>query len=165
MSDGGSGDRPRVVFDCNVLLQAACSEDGPAAECLRQLEASRIHVFVSQATLKEFRAVTAYPTIRRRNPDLRDEDVAAFIDRLLYKATFVRRVRHQFHYPRVPQDEPYVDLSIAAKAHYLVSRDDDLLSLMTSHSVIAKDFRRRTHPLRVVEPNAFLVAIRETRPT
>jgi putative PIN family toxin of toxin-antitoxin system len=152
-------DRPRVVFDCNVLLQAALSEQGPSAACLRLLETNRIGVFVSRATLKEFRLVAAYPTIRRRNPHLRDEDVAAFLERLVYKATLLRAVKHVFDYPRARQDEPYIDLAIAARAQYLVSRDSDLISLMTSHSAIARQFRRQTRPLAVLTPEDFLIAI------
>jgi putative PIN family toxin of toxin-antitoxin system len=154
-----AGDTPRVVFDCNVLLQAVASDDGPSAACIRQVESNRIHVFVSRATMKEFRAVTKYPTIRRRNPDLGDEQVADFVARLMFRATFVRSVRHVFDYPRAPQDEQYVDLAIAAKANYLVSRDKDLLSLMSDHSPAGKLFRRLSHQLRIVDPLGFLGAI------
>ena len=64
-------------------------------------------------------------------------------------------------YPRDPKDEPYIGLAATAKADYLVSRDKDLLSLMTGHSAAAKEFRRRTHPLRVLDPVDFLEALRQ----
>ena len=149
-------DRLGVVFDCNVLLQAALNENGPAGECLRRLDQNRITVFVSRATVAELRDVLAYPAIRLRNPDLSDERAAAFIERLMYKATLVRRVRHVLDYPRAAQDEPYIDLAATAKADYLVTRDQDLLSLMTGHSAVSKLFRQKTRPLRVVNPVEFL---------
>ena len=65
-------------------------------------------------------------------------------------------MRHVFDYPRDPQDEPYIDLAAAAKAHYLVSRDKDLLSLMTGHSLLCKQFRQKLNPLRIVTPEVFL---------
>jgi putative PIN family toxin of toxin-antitoxin system len=151
--------RPRVVFDCNVLIQAAANEGGPAAAALRQLDSNHIQVYVSRATLKELRAVLNYPTVREKNPDLTDESVAAFIARLSYQARIVRRVRHLLDYPRARQDEPYIDLAAAVKAEFLVSRDKDLLSLMTGHSAVCKRFRQITHPLKVVDPVAFLDAI------
>ena len=152
MSDG----HPGVVFDCNVLLQAAVREDGPAAACLRLLDQNRITVFVSRATLREVRNVLAYPSIRERNPNLSDKHAAAFVERLVFKSTVIRRVQHVLDYPRAPQDEPYIDLAFTAKAHYLVSRDKDLLSLMTGHSALCKQFRQRTRPLQVIDPVSFL---------
>lgn len=152
-------DRPRVVFDCNVLLQAALSPEGPAAACLRLADERRITYYLSRATLAELRAVLGYPTIRRRNTQLTDANVRAFLDQLLFKGVLVRRVPHVFDYPRAPQDEPYVDLCVAARADYLVSRDDDWLSLMTAHSLIAKRFRQRTHPLQVLKPHQLIAAV------
>ena len=152
-------DRPGVVFDCNVLLQAALSDSGPAAECLRRLDANQITVYVSRATIRELRAVFDYPAIREKNPDLSDEDVTAFIDRLLFKAVLVRRVRHVLDYPRAKQDEPYIDLAATAKAEYLVTRDKDLLSLMTGHAAVCREFRQKTRPLKVVDPVTFLAVV------
>ena len=40
-----------------------------------------------------------------------------------------------------------------------MSRDQDLLDLMTGHTDECKDFRRRFRPLRVMEPVAFLKTI------
>jgi putative PIN family toxin of toxin-antitoxin system len=148
--------RPGVVFDCNVLLQAAVRDDGPAATCLRLLDENRVIGYVSRATLKELRAVLGYPAIRNRNPGLTDESAATFLERLIYKSVLVRRVRHILDYPRAKQDEPYIDLAATAKADYLVSRDKDLLSLMRGHSLVCKQFRQKTHPLRVIDPVAFL---------
>jgi uncharacterized protein len=148
--------RPRVVFDCNVLLQAAARPDGPSGACLRLLDANRISVYVSRATIGELKAVFMYPTVREAFPGLTDSHVAEFLDQLLYKAEVVRRVRHLLDYPRARQDEPYIDLAAAAKADYLVTRDKDLLSLMTGRSHACKQFRQMTHPLQVIEPVAFL---------
>jgi putative PIN family toxin of toxin-antitoxin system len=158
--------RPRVVFDCNVLLQAVANEEGPAAECLRLLDAGRITVFLSRATLKELRAVLEYPSVREKLTGLSEIRIAAFLERLTYRATLVRRVPHALDYSRARQDEPYIDLAVAAKANYLVSRDNDLLSLMTGHSLVCKRFRQLTHPLRVLDPVAFLEALTDPkRPT
>ena len=48
-------ERPRVVFDGNVLLQAATSESGPAAKVLRLMQRHQFDVFLSKATLREIR--------------------------------------------------------------------------------------------------------------
>ena len=58
-----------------------------------------------------------------------------------------------------PKDEPYLDLAVAAGARYLVSRDRDLLDLMND-----AQFRQRFPELIVLDPPAFLRAIRSSRP-
>ena len=147
-----TGIKPCVVFDCNVLVQALASPTGPAAGCLRLLDSNQIDVFVSRAVLNEFRAVMNYPSVREKFVHIKDEHIAKFIDHLLFRATFVHPVPHLFDYQRAVQDEPYIDLAAAADAELLVSRDDDLLSLATSHELIAKEFRQRFPRLKILTP-------------
>jgi uncharacterized protein len=156
-------DRPRVVLDCNVFVQAVRNGDGPAAEILRLLERNVIEVCVSRAVLKEVRAVLRYPEVREKLPHLDDQRSEAFIQRLTFRATLVRRVRRVFDYPRARQDEPYIDLAVATKADFLVSRDKDLLSLATDYSSIGKRFRQMLPGIRVLNPVAFLERVRQSR--
>ncbi len=151
-----SAGRPRVVFDCNVLVQAISNDAGPAGQALRLIDQNRISVYVSCAVLKELRNVLNYPTVREKLPGIDDARIAAFMQHLLFRATLLRQVRHVFDYPRAEQDEPYIDLAAEAKANYLISRDRDLLSLATDHSSIGKEFRQRFPRLHVLNPNAFL---------
>jgi putative PIN family toxin of toxin-antitoxin system len=153
--------RPRVVFDCNVLLQAAANEDGPAGKALGLLERNAIEVYLSRAVLRELRAVLKYPTVRAKFPSLTDERIDTFLTQLIFRARVQSTIRHVFDYPRATQDEPYVDLAAAAKADFLVSRDKDLLSLATDHTIIAKQFRRQFRRLRVLDPVAFLASVSE----
>jgi putative PIN family toxin of toxin-antitoxin system len=44
------------------------------------------------------------------------------------------------HYERDPNDEMYINLAIIGNAAYLVSRDKDLLELMTTSADIARQF-------------------------
>lgn len=151
--------RARVVFDCNVCLQAFAFEEGPAAEALRIAEASKIELIVSKPTLRELREVLACKDLQAISPNMTSVRIAAFLERLAYRSTLIRRVRHVFDFPRDRRDEPYLDLAIAAKADYLVTRDKDLLWLMTGHTLLCKRFRRKTHPLRVIDPVALLQAL------
>ncbi|MDB5302096.1 MAG: pilt protein domain protein [Phycisphaerales bacterium] len=152
-------DRPRVVFDCNVLIQAIANDAGPSGTALRHLQRNLIEVFVSRPILKELRAVLNYPKVRQKLPGLQDDRIEVFIQQLLFRATFLREVPHIFNYPRAKQDEPYVDLAAVARADCLVSRDRDLLSLMTDHSVAGKQFRQRCPRLRVLSPVEFLASV------
>ncbi|MDB5299248.1 MAG: hypothetical protein JWO87_911 [Phycisphaerales bacterium] len=89
-----SADRPRVVFDCNVLVQAASNDGGPSGRALRLLEQSLIEVYVSRAVLKELRAVLNYPTVRNKLPGLDDERIDVFVQRLAFRATMLRDPAH-----------------------------------------------------------------------
>jgi putative PIN family toxin of toxin-antitoxin system len=101
-----SADRPRVVFDCNVLVQAISNESGPAGRALGLLEQNLISVYVSRAVLKELRLVLHYPSVRQKLHDLDDEQIDSFIQQLTFRGTLLRRVPHVFDYPRAQQDEP-----------------------------------------------------------
>jgi uncharacterized protein len=156
-----SADRPRVVFDCNVLVQAISNEAGPSGQALALLQRNFIEVYFSRAVPKELRTVLQYPnpTVRQKLPGLNDERIDFFLQQLVFRATFVRHVPHVFDYPRARQDEPYIDLAAAVKANYLISRDTDLLSLAIDRSLLGKQFRQRFPRLHVLNPVVFLSAV------
>ncbi len=154
-------DLPRVVFDCNVLLQAAAREKSVAAKCLNLAESGLIQICVSREVLAEAEDVLNRPEIRAHFPDLSDEIVGAFLKRLQKLSVLVRPVPKKFSYPRDEDDEPYINLAVAAGADFIISRDRDLLDLMTDHTDECKEFRQRFRPLRVLEPAKFLRVIEE----
>jgi predicted nucleic acid-binding protein len=49
-------------------------------------------------------------------------------------------VPKEFSYRR-DEDEPYINLAVAAGADFIVSRDRDLLDLMTGYTDECKEFR------------------------
>ena len=152
---------PGVVFDCNILLQAVARKTGPAAACLRFAEEGFVHLHLSEEILIELSDVLKRPTIRASYPELTDEIVEDFLERLRSTAEITRDVPRQFSFLRDIDDEPYLNLAIKVKADYVVSRDKDLLDLMTSHSDECKEFRQRFRSITVIEPVKFLRAIRE----
>lgn len=149
-------DPPRVVFDCNVSLQAAARANSVADQCLQLAETGVIRLIVSRDILAELEDVLNRPEIRVRFPHLSDEVVGAFILRLHKCAELLRHVPKQFRYARDEDDEPYVNLAVAAGADFIISRDKDLLDLMTGYADDCKEFRQRFKPLQVIEPLALL---------
>ena len=154
--------RPDVVFDCNVFLQAMVRGAGPAAHALRLVEQGTVTLHVSKPVLRELRLTLAYPEIRQRNPQVTDDVVERFIAHLLFRGQLHRNVPHVFSLPRDPKDEPYIDLAAAVGADYLVTRDKDLLSLATDHSIEAKQFRQRLPGIKIMNPVDFIAAIAST---
>jgi putative PIN family toxin of toxin-antitoxin system len=155
-------DLPRVVFDCNVLLQAAARERSVAAKCLNLAESGLIEFCLSREVLAEVEDVLNRPEIRARFPDLSDEIIGAFLKRLQKLSMLVRPVPKKFSYPRDEDDEPYINLAVTAGADFIISRDRDLLDLMTGHTDECKEFRQRFRSLRVVEPVEFLKLLEES---
>jgi uncharacterized protein len=151
--------RPRVVFDCMIFLQATASESGPAATLLRLVDRNVVSLFVSHEILGEVRDVLSRSKVRTKNPDITSERVDSLITRVSEKAAIIDAVSQHFSYVRDPRDEKYINLAIEVKADYIVSRDRDLLDLMTGHTDECKDFRRRFRSLKVIGPVEFLKSV------
>lgn len=149
----------KVVFDCGVFLQGLISKSGPAVACLELIEQEKIKLVISEDILAEIKDVLSRPRLRDRNPDLTDEKVEQLIEMLLEKGEFFEDVPQHFEFSRDRNDEPYINLAIEADAVFLVSRDNDLLDLMTGYTDECKDFRRRFRELKIVNPVEFLEII------
>ena len=116
---------------------------------------------LSEEILAEIEDVLNRPEIRNHFLTLTDEIVEAFLLRLRKLSRIIRQVPKKFNYLRDPDDEIYINLAVEEKVDYLVSRDNDLLALMTDYTIEAKEFRQRFRPLKVVEPLEFLTEMRK----
>ena len=109
-----------------------------------------VEPYVSPAILAEVHDVIGRPSIRTKFRQLTDDVVAEFIERIAIR---VDEVGTGITLVRDPKDEPHLNLAAECQADYLVSRDRDLLK--------GADTIARTMPhLRIVEPAAFLIAVR-----
>lgn len=96
-------ERPGVILDCNVLLQAVLSADGPAAACIALAENGVITLLTSPATPAEARDVLNRPEIRALKPALTSTDIAAFVAALAYRADLIRDLPPGPKYARDPR--------------------------------------------------------------
>ena len=142
----------RVVFDCNVFLQAAARQQSVAATCLTLAEKGLVQLFISNEVLLEIEDVLNRPEVRACFPNLNDEIAGAFLKRLKNLSDFVSDVPKTFRYSRDEDDESYINLAIEVSADFIVSRDRDLLDLMTGYTDDCKEFRQRFRTLKVIEP-------------
>ncbi len=72
-------------------------------------------------------------------------------------------VPSKFSYSRDPKDAKYIDLAAESQAAFVVSNDNDLLDLMISTDDVAKQFRQRFRPVKIVAPSVFLVELENRR--
>lgn len=153
---------PRVVFDCNLFVQGIANRNSPARNALRLFFNGDISLFVSEPILREVRDVLNRAEVRKLLPAINDRIVNAFLTKMEAKAILIANVPEEFHYERDPDDEMYINLAIAADATYLVSRDKDLLDLMSTSTGIARQFRSRYPFLRIMKAVEFVRAIEST---
>jgi len=144
-----------------VCLQGAAREAGPAGACFRLMKDGQITVCVSLDTLAEVSDVLTRPKSRQRFKTLTPDRVEAFLRELRAAAVLLDPIPHVFTYPRDPDDEPYVNLALAAGANYLVTWDKDLLDLMSEAAPEGQDFRQRSPNLVILTPPDFLRAMRQ----
>lgn len=147
---------PRVVFDCVVFLQGAARETGPAGACFRLMNEGALTLCMSPQVLAEVSDVLTRPRSRQRFKTLTAERVEALLREVRNRAALLDPVPGIFAYPRDPDDEPYVNVAVAAGARYLVTWDKDLLDLMNEATPEGKDFRQRFPDLTILDPVAFL---------
>ena len=153
--------RPGVVFDCNVFLQALANERSAAAKALDLLEQDAITLFVGEPILREVRDVLTRTKIRRKLPRITNVRVRALLQRLIAKAILIKNIPEEFKYQRDPKDEMYINLAIVANAEYLVSRDQDLLDLVTTSTDVARQFRSRYPFLRIIKAADFITEMED----
>lgn len=149
----------RVVFDCNIFVQFLLNPNSVAAKCLEAVQNGKAKLFFSKETLEEIRDVILRPNILSRLPAADEFQIETFIEHITSISTFIDSVLHSFDFERDPKDEIIIDLAVEAEADYIVSRDNDLLDLMTGYTAECKDFRRRFRGLKIVNPVEFLVII------
>ena len=144
-----------------VFLQGLISESGVAVNCFELFENGIVELFISEEVLTEIQDVITRPKLQAKYSRLTDERAEKLVEVLRTKATLIKNVPPVFNYARDPKDEKYINLAVAAGAEFIISRDTDLLDLMTSFDDDSKEFRQKFRPLRVIQPLEFLKMIEE----
>ena len=151
----------KSVFDCNIYLQAFLSGKGSAHKCRKLVGDNLVELYISRDVFNEVKNVLTRPEIRAKFPHATAKAAVAFIEDINKKAVFVRSVKKHFELPRDRKDEPYINLAVEVGAQYIVSRDNDLLDLMTNFDAESKAFRQKFRRLKIVQPIEFLRIVAE----
>ena len=137
---------PRVVLDTNVVLSALVFAHGRLAPLRLAWQQSRCRPLVSRATAAELIRVLAYPKFKLAADD-QQELLADYLPCCTVVAIPARPPRTPAC--RDPFDVAFLQLAIVGKADFLVTGDEDLLSLAKGMSgpVITPDrFLDRIRP-------------------
>jgi uncharacterized protein len=121
---------PRAVLDSTVLMSALLNPrpGGASYDLLRLAEVFAFELCLSDDILAETtRVLLTHERIRRRYP-YSDTDVAEYRNELECLATIIDSPP-PLKVVRDPNDDMILACAVAGAADYLISRDDDLLSL------------------------------------
>jgi putative PIN family toxin of toxin-antitoxin system len=155
--------KTRVVFDCMIFLQAAGSKTGPAAACIDKAD-GEVELCLSPEIVAEIQDVLSRPGIQKKFRTLTPERVVEFLRQLERIAVLISDVPDVFTLSRDPKDSKYLNLAIAASAKLIVSRDNDLLDLMTGTDSDSKTFRAAHPDILILDPIEFLRTFVSTPP-
>lgn len=148
----------KVVYDCNVFLQALGNPNGPAGRCVELALSRAVSLYFSPQVLEEIRDVTSRPKLVRRF-QIRPERVQVLMENLPTCGVLVPFVQTIWSYERDPDDAHYVNLAITSEARLVVSRDRDLLDLMEDANADGQRLRHAYPDFRVLTPPAFLAVV------
>jgi uncharacterized protein len=120
----------RAVLDTNVVISAILFS-GPPAQLVSAWQSSRLRPVVSSSILDEYIRVLAYPKFELTPAEIRaliEEELLPYIESVKVTTTTVPDIRD-------PDDVKFITCAAAAGVRWLVSGDDDLLSLHHIQSV------------------------------
>lgn len=140
----------KAIVDSTVLVSAFLTAGGVSDALLRYAKEGIFLVSLSEEILTETQHTLAYPRIRRRY-HYTDEDVADFLTRLRVAAHLVTELPQVTVVFRDPNDDMVIATALRAQAAYIVTRDDDLLSLQQYENIT------------ILTPEAFMAILREHR--
>jgi len=152
-------DLPRVVFDTNIYIQTFLNSSGESGQCFSLARSRKIELFITKAVLEEIVNVINRPGVLSFLPDATGEQIEIFVSSISEMANVVDVSSGIFSFSRDPKDEIVIELAVGSEAEFIITRDKDLLELMTGIDLESKQFRQRFRGLKVVEPKEFLQII------
>ena len=117
-------DKPRFVFDANVLVSASLFKGSAPDQALR-FAFDTGEILLSTDTILELRDVFARPKFDRYLPV---EERNEFLVKLIRRSVLTE-VTETVAVCRDPRDDKYLALAVAGSANAVISGDADLLTL------------------------------------
>ena len=142
-----------------MLFFSTAARPGRFRPVFDLVERQVVELCLSPDVLAEIRGVLTRPKLVAKYATLTAEPVESFVARHLRTARWFDDVPEQFVLQRDPKDSKYLNLAIAAAAHYVVTLDRDLLDLARPDSAEGNDFRSRFPGIQILEPAAFEAAM------
>jgi putative PIN family toxin of toxin-antitoxin system len=140
---------PNAVLDSTILVSAFLRKEGVAAVLLRHAAGGVFHVSLSPAIIAETERVLRERSHIRRRYHYTNDDVREFSQLLHQSFPLVTGLPDLTGIVRDPHDDMVIATALKAQASYIITRDDDLLSL------------GQYEDITITTPEAFMAFLRE----
>ena len=126
----------RAVLDTNIFVSGLLAPSSGPGQIVAAFRRGDFRLVTSEAMLAELGAVLAYPKLHKR---IRwdGETIARYVSLLRFEADVVAIDHETAEVPRDAADTMVLRTFLAGHADFLVSGDDDLLSLASQYSIIS----------------------------
>jgi putative PIN family toxin of toxin-antitoxin system len=130
----------RVVIDTNIWLSGLMLPGSVPGHIVRAASVAQITAVFSEPLLQELRLALHYRRIRPRIR-LSDEELERYLAELRYVAEMVDIAGSKAQVPKDRRDDIVLATYLASGADFLLTGDDDLLSLRPDYSILtAREF-------------------------
>jgi len=141
----------KVVIDSTILISAFLAKTGVSAELLYKAKNGDFDMCLAEEILEEVqRALLQYPKIRKRY-HYTDQAVIQFVQNLRIVTRLITELPSLEVVNSDPNDNMVVACALKARADYIVTRDNDLLSLENYKNT------------KIVTPESFMGILRERK--
>lgn len=138
----------KVVFDSAVFISAFLAKTGLSAELLRKAKDGAFDICLAEEILEEVRrALLQYQKIRKRY-HYTDQTAIQFVQSLRVVTHLITDLPLIKVVDSDPNDDMVVACALKAQASYIITRDNDLLSL------------GKYKDIEIVTPEAFMGMLR-----
>lgn len=124
--------KPRVVFDTNLIISATLIPQSQSDRLFKSWLKDSFDLLTSKEQLEEIRIVSRKEKLK--NYPLFSDRIVEVIESIEFTAELVKlfpEVNLPVH-SRDPKDDYILAISLGGKADYLITGDEDLLTLSTS---------------------------------
>ena len=125
----------QIVLDSNVLISALLIPKSNAGYILQLWRDKKFTLVVSKFILMKTKKVLCYPKIRNRLK-WDEQKINHYVDLLSFFAKKVDIENTSAQVEKNQNDVPILATFIKAQVDYLVTGDDDLLSLANNYSIV-----------------------------
>lgn len=124
----------KAVIDTNQFVSSLISKQGPSAQLIDRWREQRFILVTSPEIIAEIQRVLEYPHISKKYK-LSKSDVQSLLTLIEHEAVVIPKLPAVHVIKDDPDDDKFLACAFAARAEYIVSGDQHLLSLGSYKSI------------------------------
>ena len=124
----------KAVIDTNQFVSSLISKQGPSAQLIDRWREQRFILVTSPEIIAEIQRVLEYPHISKKYK-LNKSDVQSLLTLIAHEAVVIPKLPAVHVIKDDPDDDKFLACAFVARAEYIVSGDQHLLSLGSYKSI------------------------------